>query len=515
MPNLSVSHLPPAPPWIVVLADDDQDIHTITRMVLNEFTFEGRGLRLLNAYSAAETIALLTEHPDAAVVLLDVVMESDHAGLEAIHQIREVMGNKKVRIVIRTGQAGMAPEREVIRRYDIHDYVLKTDLKSARLETVLFSCLRSFRDIMAIEASKLGLEKIIDASAALFQLQSVSKFAEGALEQLSALLHVQHGALLAGDKLPEAERADPGALAAAGSRTDQLSVVAATGRFGGTVGEPLFAILPPDASADVNAHLANRLTPPSADRFISVYRGSATSKVLLVEGRRSNDAIDEKLLNLFSRNVGIGFENLQLKESLEETQREIAYRLGGAVEFRSKETANHIRRVAEMSAMIGRCWGLSEREAEVLKYASPLHDVGKIGIPDHILNKPGKHDPDEWEIMKTHTQLGYDLVYNPDLEILRVGGIIALEHHERWDGGGYPFGKRGEEIGVHGRVVAAIDVFDALGSRRCYKEAWPIDRILDLLIKERGHHFDPAIVDLMIERVDDLNAIRAALPDGP
>jgi response regulator RpfG family c-di-GMP phosphodiesterase len=234
---------------------------------------------------------------------------------------------------------------------------------------------------------------------------------------------------------------------------------------------------------------------------------------MIVEGERSADSLDDQLMRLFSRNIGIGLETLQMKEGLDEAQREIAYRLGGAVESRSKETANHIRRVAEMSALIGVSWGLSEQEAMILKYASPLHDVGKIGIPDHILNKPGKHTAEEWEIMKTHAHIGYELVYSPDLEILRIGGLIALEHHERWDGRGYPFGKAREEIGIHGRIVAAIDVFDALGSKRCYKNAWPLEHIVDVMRQERGAHFDPTVIDVILDRLDDLTAIREALPD--
>ncbi|MFY7960929.1 MAG: DUF3369 domain-containing protein [Elsteraceae bacterium] len=498
--------LSPSPrPWRVILADDDKDVHAITDLALSDFTFEDRPLEILSAYSAAETVALLARNPDAAVLFLDVVMETDHAGLDAIHRIREELGIGNLRIVVRTGQAGRAPEREVIRRYDIHDYILKTDLRTTRLETVLFSCLRAYRDIIAIETSKKGLERIIDASAAMFQRQSIPSFANGALEHLTALIG---GA-------DEADRAAGArdALAAVGKRADQLSIVAGTGRFAGSVGEPLFSALSPDAAIQVQERLESDAAGRSEDRYIGVIQGKSAPKVLIVEGKRSSTGLDDQLLRLFSRNIGIGLENLQMKEGLEEAQREIAYRLGGAVESRSKETANHIRRVAEMSALIGLCWGLSEQEATILKYAAPLHDVGKIGIPDHILNKPGKHTAEEWEIMKTHAHIGYELVYSPDLEILKVGGLIALEHHERWDGRGYPFGKAREEIGVHGRIVAAIDAFDALGSKRCYKNAWPLEQIVDLLRQERGAHFDPTVVDLILARLDDLMAIRAALPD--
>jgi len=492
-------------PWRVILADDDRDVHTITSLALTEFTFEGRPLEILSAYSAAETVTLLAQHPDAAVLLLDVVMESDNAGLDAIHRIREELGLGNLRIVVRTGQAGRAPEREVTRRYDIHDYILKTDLRTTRLETVLFSCLRAYRDIVAIETNKKGLERIIDASAAMFQRQTLPSFAEGALAHLTALMSHEE----------DADRASGArdALAATGKSADQLAIVAGSGKFAGSVGEPLFSVLSPDAALQVQDWMENETAQRVPNRYIGVFKGSISPKVLIVEGERSAGSLDDQLMRLFSRNIGIGLENLEIKEGLDEAQREIAYRLGGAVESRSKETANHIRRVAEMSALVGLSCGLSEQEAMILKYASPLHDVGKIGIPDHILNKPGKHTAEEWEIMKTHAHIGYELVYSPDLEILRIGGMIALEHHERWDGKGYPFGKAREEITIHARIVAAIDVFDALGSKRCYKNAWPLEHIIDVLRNERGSHFDPTVVDVIFDRLDDLVAVREALPD--
>jgi HD-GYP domain-containing protein (c-di-GMP phosphodiesterase class II) len=137
-----------------------------------------------------------------------------------------------------------------------------------------------------------------------------------------------------------------------------------------------------------------------------------------------------------------------------------------------------------------------------------MHDIGKVGIPDEILNKPGKLTPQEWEIMKTHAYVGYDILKGSDHEILQTAAIIALEHHEKWDGGGYPFNKRGHEISLHGRITAIADVFDALASERCYKKAWPMDKVLALFREEQGKHFDPHLVDLMFGALDDIIAIR-------
>lgn len=174
-----------------------------------------------------------------------------------------------------------------------------------------------------------------------------------------------------------------------------------------------------------------------------------------------------------------------------------------------------MKRVAEYSKLLALGYGMSEEEAEIVKLAAPLHDVGKVGIPDAILGKPGKLTAEEWEIMKTHAELGYDMLKSSSRRILQAGAVIAKEHHEKWAGGGYPEGKSGEDIHIYGRIVALADVFDALGSDRCYKKAWPMDEILDLLRDERGKHFDPKLVDIFLDNLDEVEAIRAAFPDAP
>jgi putative two-component system response regulator len=190
------------------------------------------------------------------------------------------------------------------------------------------------------------------------------------------------------------------------------------------------------------------------------------------------------------------------------TQREIVYKLGEVSESRSKETGNHVRRVAAYSRLLALASGLSNEEADLVQMASPMHDIGKIGIPDTILNKPGKLTPEEFRVMKTHAQLGYDMLAHSDRPILRAAAIIAGEHHEKWDGSGYPKGTAGEGIHLYGRITAVADVFDALGSDRVYKKAWPLEKILDLFREERGRHFDPGLVDVLLTQLDEFLEIR-------
>jgi response regulator RpfG family c-di-GMP phosphodiesterase len=158
--------------------------------------------------------------------------------------------------------------------------------------------------------------------------------------------------------------------------------------------------------------------------------------------------------------------------------------------------------------------GQSEREQQHILHASPMHDAGKIAIPDSILNKPGKLTDEEFTVMKSHAQIGYEMLSGSQLEIMQLAAIIACQHHEKWNGKGYPQGLKGEGIHTFGRIVALADVFDALGSDRCYKKAWPLEKILELLQTERGAHFDPVLIDLFFKNMDGFLAIRERFPDA-
>ena len=202
-----------------------------------------------------------------------------------------------------------------------------------------------------------------------------------------------------------------------------------------------------------------------------------------------------------------------LHDELEETQREIVYKLGEIGETRSSETGYHVKRVAEYSKLFAEKLNLDKNEIKMLFMASPMHDIGKVGIPDSILNKPGKLTPQEWEIMKTHAQIGYEILKSSKRDILKSAAIVSYTHHEKWDGSGYPRGLKGEDIHIFGRITAIADVFDALGSERCYKKAWPLEKILELFNNEKGKHFDPNLIDIFINNLDDFLLIRDKYKD--
>lgn len=190
------------------------------------------------------------------------------------------------------------------------------------------------------------------------------------------------------------------------------------------------------------------------------------------------------------------------------TQKEIILRLSEIAEARSRETGNHVRRVSEYAAIIGEKCGLSQEEIELLKLAVPMHDLGKLAVPDAILHKPGKLTEEEFEFMKKHTIFGYDMLCKSSREIFKTAAIIALEHHERIDGKGYPHGKKGEEIHLYARITTVADVFDSLSSDRCYKKAWPWDEVVRYMKENSGSQFEPKLVEYLLSAEEEVRRIQ-------
>lgn len=201
-------------------------------------------------------------------------------------------------------------------------------------------------------------------------------------------------------------------------------------------------------------------------------------------------------------------EELQLRE------KETLLRLAKAGEFRDEETGDHVLRMSDYACLIARSLNLDDNLCEVIRLAAPMHDIGKIGIPDHILLKPGKLTSQEWNIMQKHTRIGYDILRDSTSCYIQAGAVIAYGHHERFDGKGYPQGLAGNDIPIEARVVAVADVFDALRSERPYKSGWSLDRTLGYLEAQRGNHFDPDCVDVFMENLGKILAIHDRSPGG-
>lgn len=223
--------------------------------------------------------------------------------------------------------------------------------------------------------------------------------------------------------------------------------------------------------------------------------------------------VDAELLLLISNYAASAIENAILYDKLRDTQTKIINKLASAAEFKDQETSKHTKRVGLYSALLAEKYGMCRDDITKIELAAPMHDAGKIGIADKLLLKPDKLTHKEFDVMKTHAKLGHDLLFDEENEYLKTAALIALEHHEKWDGSGYPHGKKGEEISIYGRIVAIADVFDALISIRPYKPAWSFKKAHAHLQKSRGIHFDPTLIDLFNENIEKIHAIYQDLKD--
>ncbi|QHA93959.1 HD domain-containing phosphohydrolase [Bacillus sp. N1-1] len=222
---------------------------------------------------------------------------------------------------------------------------------------------------------------------------------------------------------------------------------------------------------------------------------------------------DVKKISLAASYTAQALESVLMNMEMEEAQREIIFKMGEIGEVRSKETGSHVKRVAEYAKLLAIKSGLSEEQADLIKVASPMHDIGKVAIADAILNKPGKLSEEEYLAVQAHASIGYHLLENSKRTILKAAAIIAKEHHERWDGKGYPEGLSGEEIHIYGRIVAVADVFDALATDRPYKKAWALEDILTHFKNEKGKQFDPSLIDVFLENLHGFLQIKKRYED--
>lgn len=232
---------------------------------------------------------------------------------------------------------------------------------------------------------------------------------------------------------------------------------------------------------------------------------------------RVRNILEVRLLHkaVLNHNVLLEQKVRERTQQLYQAQVKLIECLGKAAEYRDNETGMHVIRMSHASAMLGKAMGLSESECEVILQASPMHDIGKIAIPDEVLLKPGHLKGQEWETMKTHAEVGAEILGDYDSQLMQVASLIARTHHERWDGGGYPQGLKGEEIPLYTRIVSVCDVFDALTSSRPYKNAWSVADAMAYLHENSGSHFDPRVVEHFVDIIEDVVSLRESYPDQP
>ena len=490
----------PTQAWRVLIVDDEPDVHEVTNMIFKRFQLDGRPLEMLHAYTGAQARELLQDNPDIALMLLDVVMETERSGLDLVRWCREELGNRFVRIVLRTGQPGQAPEQQVIVDYDINDYREKTELDRKRFFTVMITALRGYRDIMAIEQARQiqtryrqGLERVLDATNSLFEQRRLSDFAGGLLQQIMAILRLSEKGVLVQ------------ARGVSGIHSGQEFQMLAS-HPGEDAGSPLDT----DLTDALSRAMVTKASGLDGDIFVGYYPSRTTKVTLLaLKGAGNIDDFDMQLLQVFSSGIAIAFDNILLNQEVLDTQGELINRMGDAVESRSAEAGSHVKRIAELSHILGIACGLSAEDADILRRAAPMHDIGKIATPDAVLLKAGQLTPEEWVVMKRHPSLGHSILDGSKRPVIAAAATIAHQHHEKIDGSGYPQGLSGDQIHLYARIIAVADVFDALSHARCYKPAWPMDDVLAYLREASGTHLDANIVRLLMENLDDILAINA------
>lgn len=467
-------------------------------MVIGDLRVLGKPVDLHSAYSAAQTIDLLQRHPDFAIILLDVVMEEDNSGLKLVEHIRRAMNNSFIRIILRTGQPGSAPEEKVITEYDINDYKSKTELTAQKLRTAVISAVGSYHDIIMLEQNRQGLKKIIEAAPGMFEIQPLKKFAAGTLQQIASLIKAGSGTLF----YRPAE--EPG-----GTEGDSFIVLAGTGKHERDTDRKLKETASKAAYSTILSVVENKKSIIEGNNYISFFESEIGGQnILFFEDVPPLSPLDLELVDIFCLNMSIAFDNIILNDEIEDTQKELCLTFGEFVEKRSFETGNHVKRVAQYARHLARAKGLPESEIDVLYLASAIHDIGKIAIPDHVLNKPDFLNAEEMEIMRKHSELGYELFKFSKRHLFQTATIIAHQHHEHWDGSGYPDGLKGEEIHLYARITAIADVFDALTCDRIYRKAWSLDKTKAYFEEQRGKMFDPELTDLFLSDFDSYQVIR-------
>lgn len=494
-------------PWKVLLVDDEEDVIEVSRMVLEDLVFDDRPLQILTATSAAQARDVFHAHGDIALAFVDVVMETEHAGLELVKYVREKLANDRTRLILRTGNPGAAPQGDVVRYLEIDDYKEKTELTADRLGTSVLTSLRSYRNLTARIRLQQGLQAIIEHSDPAAADEAWPVLADRFVEHSAQTVRQLTGSPSVGGLV----------FQSLGSKVQVL------GGFGRWAEESQQSV-----ESDPLPGLIDHLRSQQSGSRLGVLSAIHVEGGLLLGDRPLDrhafhlwiegpapvlQGESLKVAQLFLAHRGGLLSSGLLQRELIAAQTEVLFRLCEAVESRSKETGAHIRRIAKYAKDLACRAGLTPDEQRMMEWASPLHDIGKVAIPDDILHRPGALDAESWAVMKTHAEVGHRLLSHPDFEVMQAASEIAHSHHERWDGTGYPRALAGEEIPISGRIVALVDVFDALLSRRAYKEPWPLDRVLDEIRRLRGTHFDPRLTDLFLDDIEHFHGIFLSSPD--
>ena len=499
---------PDAEAWPILVVDDEPDVHTVTKLAIGELQYQGRPVALHHASNSSEARAALAKQ-QFAVALFDVVMDTDNAGLELVKHLRDSLGEQQTRIIIRTGQPGTAPEWSTVTDYDVNGYEDKATATAQRMRTAVLTALRGFDQLQQLERARAevakqnhGLRTLVGTLRVMAAADEDKQRKQILMEGLREVIGnpEKFGAIVVQRRIINAGANSLDLV------TDAAGIYARATKIG-------LDALSSEINARVRYCFQDRTTRFESDHA-SIYASSVRNEPCVIYlAHPEGLPLHPDMLQLFCQSAADINEAVQLYEQVTTAQSEMVLVLSEAVEARSMETGNHVRRVGAYCRTLAKHMGLSDNVGEMLELAAPLHDVGKVSIPDKVLKKPGGLSHDEWQVMKTHAEIGRNLLREHDHPVMRAAAIVAGEHHEKWDGTGYPNQLAGERIHLFGRITAVADVFDAISSDRVYKKAWPLEKCRAHIVSLAGKQFDPEVVKAFDACFDELVEIRETLSD--
>ena len=403
----------------------------------------------------------------------------------------------------------MAPEEKVIVEYDINDYKSKSELTAQRFITTVYTALRNYRDLMKLEIHKRGLEMVIKSSSNFYNYDNLNSFFTGLLKQLNGIRNFRSDAFMASTDYPPQENSF-----IAYNHQEDFKIIAGTGKYEPFLHKPLKEIQHSLQIENLHDEMKEKkfFYHRYEDHFIGYYKGFHGSENLIyLEG--SLNELNEHLIRVFLTNFTFAFDRLFMNRNMLKAMENIILMLGETIEYRDGETGYHVRRVSNIVRLLTEKAGRASAYCDDIAIASIVHDIGKIAISDKILQKPEKLTDQEFERIKEHTTIGYDILKDSNITTVQMAAEIALNHHEKWNGLGYPSGLKGEEIPWEARITAIVDVYDALINKRYYKDAWKQEKVYLYLLEEKGLSFDPDLIELFMANRESIEEIQKRFPD--
>ncbi|QWR77820.1 response regulator [Candidatus Magnetomonas plexicatena] len=484
--------------WKVMIVDDEEDIHKVTKLALGKLNFQNKKLNFLSAYSAEEAKKLIAENPDMSVILLDVVMESDDSGLQLVKYIRDELKNKFVRIILRTGQPGQAPEENVIIDYDINDYKTKEELTDKKLFTTLISSLRAYTDIRVIESNRKGLEKIIEAAASLSNVDSVKILVNGMLSQLISILRLERDSIFG---------------QTVGFLSDKTNgdflILSGTGAYETSAGKKVKEVIDPTVLKNLDIACQEQKSLFFDNHCIVFFQNNKyLNSFLYLEGFTAFDNHDKELIEHFCANVSNALEKALLQERIETVKSLAINSILKLTECICTNDCGHIHRTGKTAGLLagalmakGKLYGTDDptfpQQLEIA--ATVYHDIGRLcNLEDDILNlnKLDEHkrrDISEYlfivnEVIERALEINSNKYLYMAMDIIR-------HKFTRFDGTGYPENLSGEEIPLSARIAYVSDFYDCLIGEKV--GAMDSKSALLSIKKLSGSVFDPDIVSCL------------------